>query len=50
MASSPFSYDLAVTCRVASSLPDRALRQDQGVAVDLKTAIQQHSEYVRVSW
>ena len=42
------AYDLAVVRGVAASLPDSALRQSGGVAVDFQTAVQQHSEYTRV--
>ncbi|CAI8017712.1 N(G),N(G)-dimethylarginine dimethylaminohydrolase 1 [Geodia barretti] len=43
-----FCYDLAVVRGVAASLPEKALRQSDSVAVDLQIAQQQHSEYTRV--
>ena len=48
MMEAVFKYDLAVVRGVAASLPDSALRQSGGVAVDFQTAVQQHSEYTRV--
>ena len=48
ISSEMFCYDLAVVRGVAASLPEKALRQSDSVAVDLQIAQQQHSEYTRV--
>lgn len=45
-----FCYDVALLRGIASSLPDKALRQSDQVEVDLQTATQQHREYTEVSF
>lgn len=45
-----FCYDVAMVRGIASSLPDKALRQSGKVEVALQTAIQQHREYIEASF
>ena len=45
-----FCYDIAIVRGIASSLPDKALRQSGKVEVTLQIATQQHREYTEASF